>query len=190
MRNKIKLLTVLNLAMYLISCGPLANDMQDRNIDANLVKYLNNFQNEGLARGISTNSSHLRMGFSESMPVSEIPNSFVLAYCQRSSQGPSIVVKGSTFNNMSISDREQLVFHELGHCLLNLGHDDSTENALDHNGGTSYASDVPSSIMNKLNLNSTYYNLNRNEYLNRLFRSKMSSLYWNGTPQFDPAIYN
>ena len=190
MQKQIKFLTVLNLAMYLISCGPLPNSMQGQNIDARLAKYLDQFQSEGEARGLSIDASHLTMSFSESMPSTDIQGASVLAYCQRSNKGPSVVVKGSSFDSMSVSDREQVLFHELGHCLLGLEHNDATESAYDYSGGPVYATGVPSSIMNKLHFGASYYNGNRREYLNRLFKARIMPLYWNAPSQFNAAIYN
>lgn len=183
-------LTLLALSV-MTACGPMYQgpDMQDQNIDSGLAKYLSEFQSQGAARGISTDASHLTMTFSESMPSSSIQGTSILAYCQRSSKGQDIVVKGSSFNAMSVSDREHLIFHELGHCLLGLRHDNARETALDY-FGDGFVNNVPSSIMNELHFGAWLYSPNRVNYLNRLFNSIGSQLFYNGPSQFDNTIYN
>jgi len=55
-------------------------------------------------------------------------------------------------------DREELIFHELGHCQLGLVH----VNTLLPNG-------MPTTIMNAQHFSGTWYELNRNYYLTVLF---------------------
>lgn len=179
------------VAVLFSACGPRPQNMQGKNIDGALSKYLDQFGLEASSRGVSVDASNLTMTFSESMPSSSIPNGFVMAYCQRSIQGQSVIVKGSNWNALSVSDREQVIFHELGHCLLGLSHNNTREAALDYYGGLTYATNVPSSIMNELHFEAWLYNANRTAYLDRLFNApnKLPMLYWNGPSQIDTTIY-
>lgn len=179
---------ILNMAFVLASCGAPQRDLQGQNIDGALVSYLTSFEREATRNGVSVDSSHLTMSFSESMPQSTV-GGYVLAYCQRTLKGPNVVVKGSYWNQTSVSDREQLIFHELGHCLLGLDHDDSTEAAPVWNNPAYQANNVPSSIMNTFHFDSGLYNGNRPEYVNRLFNARHMPLYWNAPSQFDDTIY-
>ena len=180
------------LALTLMtSCGPMPKKgMQGQSIDSALTQYLEQFESQASSHGVNVDASSLTMTFSESMPPSSIQGASVLAYCQRTFQGQNVVVKGSAFNSMSVSDREQLVFHELGHCLLGLEHDNGTETAFDYYGLGSYATGVPSSIMNQLHFASFLYNGNRATYLDRLFKHANNvPLYWNAPSQFDTKMY-
>ena len=60
-----------------------------------------------------------------------------LAYCHMEpNQTPEVYIKSSTWVSMSQFDKRELVFHELGHCVLKLSHND-----------TKQANGIPVSIM-------------------------------------------
>ena len=71
-----------------------------------------------------------------------------LAYCHSEpNQTPEVYIKSSTWAIMSQLDRRELVFHELGHCVLKLPHDD-----------TKQASGFPVSIMTTVHSGPRVYN--------------------------------
>ncbi len=185
MKNTIKTIVLINLSIYLVSCGPAfkLNKMQDQSIDPELSQYLNQFQIEALSRGVNLVLDHLTMSFDESMPRAAVGS--VIAYCQITFSGPNIRVKKSLFKNYDLSGREQIIFHELGHCLLRLDHNDRTERAADSEG-PDYGYNMPSSIMNTFHFDSNTYNGNRNEYINRLFETvSVMPLFYKSPSQFD-----
>lgn len=181
-------LVILTLAT---ACGPQPQPMrQAQNIDAALSPYLDKFLSSASDNGMTLNTSSLSMTFSETMPPSSIPNSQVLAYCQRSSYGQSVVVWTAYWNQTSVSNREQLIFHELGHCLLGLSHDDTTQPAFDYYGTPSYMPNAPRSIMNTFHFGAGLYSGNRDAYLKQLFNPASSMpLYWNAPSQIGPDEY-
>ena len=186
-------LLVVSVASVMVSCGPMPQGpMQNQSIDGAFSPYLSEFQRQGEMRGVETDSSHLTMTFNESMPASTIPNCptcQVLAYCQRTPQGPNVVVKGSYFKTWTIARREAVLFHELGHCLLGLDHNNQTETAFWF-GTNSPATVVPSSIMNELQFDESVYSGNRSTYLDREFdHATFVPLYWNAPSQVDTSIY-
>lgn len=71
---------------------------------------------------------------------------------------PTIVVDAEIWQLIGYYEREILVFHELGHCILGREH----RNSLDDNG-------MPKSIMYKHLFNEYYYETYREKYLNELF---------------------
>lgn len=189
MQNKIeRYLIALNLSLVLVSCGPVNQTMQNQSIDPSLVGYLSAFQSEGESRGVATDASHLTMSFSESMIVSAVPNCpscQVIAYCQQTSIGNNVFVKGSFWNSQSVTRREMILFHELGHCLLNLKHINTTEPAYWYAfSPLVIATTVPSSIMNELQFDESVYAGNRATYLSREFGvATFTPLYWNAPSQ-------
>lgn len=63
--------------------------------------------------------------------------------------------------------RELLVFHELGHCLLNRKHNNELDAAIG----------MPSSVMNFSLFNEYYYYANREQYLVELFGTNFKMVY-------------
>lgn len=66
--------------------------------------------------------------------------------------------------------RELLVFHELGHCLLNRKHNNALDTAIG----------MPSSVMNFSLFNEYYYYANREQYLAELFGTNFKIIYLPG----------
>lgn len=171
------------------SCG-VKNDKPQGSVSSELKPYLDKFESYARANGIDVDSYSLSMSFSESMPKSD-NGGFVIGYCQRSIEGQNVVIQGSYWNSASVSDREQLIFHELGHCLLGLSHNDTIENAPIYNWPNAYATNVPSSIMNTFHFDSRLYSGNRETYVKRLFGlAKSVPLFWNAPSQIDTNEYN
>lgn len=81
-----------------------------------------------------------------------------IAYCSRvnNNQNPKITVNGKFWTALSGVYREQLLFHELGHCLLNRVHE----------GDNFYN---PHSIMNKTLFSDQIYKSNYDYFLKELF---------------------
>ncbi len=66
----------------------------------------------------------------------------------------------SYWRSASGADQESLMYHELGHCLLDRGHNDN------HNGPYG----LPSSIMRRTGLQGDVYETYRDYYLKELFQ--------------------
>lgn len=185
-------LALITLAIFVNACAPYkSSQLQNESIDASLAKYLNEFESQALKRGAILDVSHLVMVFSETMPKGDIAGATTLAFCKRDSiNGPTVTVKGSYFKTANVTRRESIIFHELGHCLLNLEHINTTEVAFWHNSNNP-ASIVSSSIMNELQFDSNLYSGNRATYLDRLFGvSTNALLYWNAPSQLDSNFYD
>lgn len=135
-----------------IGCATPPHDKQVY-IAPELVQQFDNFQYEADAHGITLDIVDIIVVFGE-MDEDE-----VIGYCwQRDNMTPLVVISQEFWQTASIVEQEILMFHELGHCLLNKEHD----NRLDING-------MPNSIMNEYILDEYYYETYREDYLQQFF---------------------
>lgn len=87
-------------------------------------------------------------------------NGKVTACCKLNGHGQAHIIVDNSELFYSEAAREKILFHELGHCLLNKDHD----NSLDENGR-------PAKIMshNIRDLPEYFYQQNRDHYVSELF---------------------
>ena len=86
-------------------------------------RYFLILKKEGALRGYQIDLEALEISGS----IVELNQGHVAGICTYSSQAPNIVEIDATFwNSNSSFIREMVVFHELGHCVLNRGHDETT----------------------------------------------------------------
>lgn len=104
-----------------------------------------------------------------------------------SCSGTTILLQANFWNSntTSNSQREQLLFHELGHCLLNIStHDDSTVLTIDQSRS------INSSMMSTHAISDGVYRLNRNYYLQKLFNVSITEQpLSSGTITFPESYY-
>lgn len=190
MKNLILTLSILVLAA---ACSRPSTTSQPETIDPLLAPYLTQFKIEASSRGVAVDESALIMRFSDAMPTSSIPETNMVGYCSPNPSNPTIVVSRTYFTAHSVFMREQLLFHELGHCLLALHHTTGTEESFDSTGANAPPYRVPSSIMTPILFPDWLYTNNRTVYLDRLFASKVIDsrdiLYWNGASEFNISLY-
>ena len=139
-------------------------------VDAQFVPYLNAFIQQAHENGRWVDDSRLSIEMSDSMPAPQI-----LGYCQVFDETQLVVISRAWWNStgFTVSDREELIFHELGHCLLGLVH----VNTLTIDG-------IPTTIMNAHHFAGGLYAVNREAYIAEEFNpSNVQPLYWFGTPQ-------
>lgn len=130
---------------------------QYSNVDQALWKYYEDFEKEAELRGFSFDLNNLEV----SGEISQIHDSGVAGTCQFGSAINNHVTIDQTFwNRSSELSREFVVFHELGHCALLRGHDESSN----QNG-------LCLSIMRSGlgDCRDAYSTQNREAYLNELF---------------------
>tara|TARA_Y100000385_G_C13090016_1_gene638257 strand:+ start:1547 stop:2020 length:474 start_codon:yes stop_codon:yes gene_type:complete len=127
-------------------------------IDTELALYFERFAEEGSLRGIEVNyESYEVEGF-----IQSIGEGNVVGQCSHTEESPNaVIIDPLLWQRASESKREQVIFHELGHCYLQRGHDDSK----DGNG-------VCMSIMHSsTDICSLNYAQNRDYYLDELFKN-------------------
>jgi len=129
-----------------------------REVDAELVPYFDRFVAEGRARGVDVDYDLWQVeGFVESIEGRQ-----VLGQCSHSEQNPNaVIIDRVLWRRASDEMREQVIFHELGHCYLQRSHDD-TKNEL------GICNSLMRSSTTICNIN---YTENRDHYLDELFEN-------------------
>ena len=117
-----KLLSILSLLLF-VSCGDTYDYRESDTIagtgevDAELSVYLERFEDD---MGV-TIPDHLSINVVETLE--NVYNSNVDAVCwSRGGVGEKIEIRRSRWEELSEASREQLLYHELGHCVLDKGH--------------------------------------------------------------------
>jgi len=125
---------LLPIALVLVSCEKEASisntnpqtslsDEDYENIHPEMRSYFIDFQNEAIKRGLDfkTELNLLNTTFAD------IANAGVAGQCSWHSSQPNLVTIDTPFwNTASKTLREWVMYHELGHCILNRGHNEST----------------------------------------------------------------
>lgn len=133
--------------LLLSSCGPQTVFYKK---DPRLDKYVNSFNTYYNVEYVG--SYYIEKDWSD--------GSKDIGICRRlhsNSHHNVIVIKESYWNTATEASREQLMFHELGHCVLRLSHNDNM-----------WTDGCPSSIMNTVHLSDACYNKYRWYYLEDL----------------------
>lgn len=107
-------------------------------------------------------------------------NEDLYGYCFKASSGMKKDIPIVYLNELkwadpafTVAEREQLVFHELGHCILNLPHDSMIENGR------------PVSLMNPVHTSvAPFYQTNYSDYITNLFKYPPGQSF-----SFDPSQY-
>ena len=91
-------------------------------VDSRLWIYFENFEKEAFKRGFNIDLNVLGI----TGVISEISENGVAGTCQYGEHIHHVTVDKSFWDNSSIGFREFVIFHELGHCVLGRGHDESS----------------------------------------------------------------
>jgi len=152
---------LLFLILVLASCG---NKPENDNIDPTFQPYIDHFTR------LYGKSVALDMQFVDDYGKDK----FTVGQCTLFPKFKAYVtIKRSYWDRTSTPGKHQLVFHELGHCLLGYGH----RNELMANPIGSPFAESPKSIMNSNTLNSEFYANNIEEYLREF-----------GDPSYNPIF--
>lgn len=156
-------------------------------ISTDFEPYINSFKSEAIVRNKIFDYSSLSVSYDHTLSGSN-----VLGVCTWGGLNPPRITINPTYwqawaANGRVSEMQQLIYHELGHCILNRMHDDRTVNTVDN--GTAIAI----SLMNSYHLTPTVYERNYEYYLNELYDQSIAvltvNLYYNGTKQFPTGLY-
>lgn len=141
--------------VFVMGC---AQKNQIYDVPAELQPYVDLFVKEAYKRGQDVSVSHLTMMFTHSYDDKPI-----LATC---TYADNVIRIGKAFWDWAgPTTREQVVFHEFGHCLLGRDHD---------NGSTFRNNEyIPKSIMSQYLFPEYYYATYRTYYLNELFNGRL-----------------
>lgn len=115
--------------------------------------YVQRFEQEASRNGAPLQVSDLIIRYGA------MQNALERAACELTDgETPLIIVRQDTWDRMSDAEREELMFHEMGHCILKRKHNSN----LTDDG-------YPESIMNPYMIRGTLYETFRNAYLAELF---------------------
>lgn len=139
--------------------------------NAVLDQYVQDFEDTmnargGLSASYYTNLNNTTIVFGQ---TSDFPSG-VIGWCSIGSSGRTIKINPNFWyrSGIDLGNRHQLMFHELGHCVFNLGHDDST------------TSGRPASLMNTYHFSSSMYKT--------YFKSYMLDLFDSVAPSFESFV--
>lgn len=110
-------------AMLAIGCTPETFVIEPQRVDAALLPYLQAFSEEAASRSKDMNEAveTLSIYFDDLDPAN------VSGRCIRNSARPDeVIIDNASWQRAFAWQREFLVFHELGHCLLQRSHYDAT----------------------------------------------------------------
>ena len=149
-----KLLSILSLLIF-VSCGGTYDFIETNEIlgtgdkDSKLAPYLNDFERDiraSIPSSLSINVVNQLINYCKGQPGCDsdddlLPNNVDAVCWSNNGIGQKVEIRRSRWNDLSEESREQLIYHELGHCVLNKEHHNGYED-----GSTGYW--CPSSIMN------------------------------------------
>ena len=118
--RRIKYIALFLLGQFFISSCNKDNQV----IENELQIHFTNFEAEAIAHGINIDISSIDIGGY----IQNIETRGTLGQCKSYSDGSQqVIVDEEYWNNISDAEREYLVFHELGHCLLEKEHNDEKD---------------------------------------------------------------
>ena len=148
---------ILFIVVFLTACAPSQPaPIKVVSIESTYQPYVDAFQER--AREIGTNVSIANL-IIQSVPQL---STNIIAQCEHSTingvdQPPTISVSQLYWKNFDVTYREQVIFHEMGHCVLNRVHRPELN------------SGIPISIMNPYSFGGNPYVSNYKQYINELF---------------------
>ncbi|MEP7196310.1 MAG: hypothetical protein ABI851_07295 [Saprospiraceae bacterium] len=125
------------------------------NVDDVFVEYLNNFQSEANLRGQDYSEKLKKINVQLTTLTQNISGQ-----CMKSGNVHSILIDHLIWNEYDHYSKEALLFHELGHCVLNRMHLD--DKSINGNCNSLMRSSSSVCFM-------SYNELSREKYLNELF---------------------
>lgn len=121
-----KVLVFVSCVLLLVSCSSDENQFFNPqqefsldNVQSDLIPYVRTFVDEAASRGIQIDIESYQL-VGEIVPISE---GSVAGRCTYGSHiAPEIIIDEAFWNASSTAYREYVVFHELGHCILEQDH--------------------------------------------------------------------
>lgn len=159
MTNILNKAVLLFLVISLSACGKKENPHVA--IESQFASYVNNFQvrSQEQGRGVVIDNLEVSM-----VPTLDKLGSNVVGVCYRNVDGsgtPRVEISEEYWIRMDTDAREELMFHELGHCVITRGHRGSVD-----------ASGFPLSVMNPFIFSSYHYLQNYHNYMYELFNQR------------------
>ncbi len=115
-----KLIIIFTISITLFSC----EDAFEYFLDAELESYFQAFEYEAALRHVDITEELAQVsGF-----IIDIEGAGVVGQCRSYASGDhEVVIDRIRWNNLDAFQKEYLVFHELGHCVLGRSHDNNAD---------------------------------------------------------------
>lgn len=153
-----KLIMSFLFLFLLVNCAPTHTNFL--NIGPEFKPYVDMFECEAKRMGRPLKIKTLTVEFGDTKYRGE----YVIGLCGQSNMlNPVITIDKEFWDESSETSREILMFHELGHCILDKNHNNNMIML------PTVAWPIPASIMGAELLSDNYYVLNRDYYLHELF---------------------
>ncbi len=177
MKNNI--FTLIILSLLLSACAK----EKVTNINPEFSVYVARFEQMGSVVGVNVDVKSVTITFDDSLSGTN-----TLGVCRYGGDSvvPQITINPQFWKSSSVSNsaREQLMFHELGHCVLNRPHRTEVMKASDANAN------LPVSIMYPYHLKQVVYEGNYQNYLTELFlQTAPSVIYASNISSFPANAY-
>jgi hypothetical protein len=122
-------------------------------VEAQFQSVVDAFTTESQAQGSPVTITDLIV-----QSTSNFPSGSEMGTCiQEEGATPVIQISQPLWDSLDADGQQELLFHELGHCVLGRVHEENLNNS------------VPTSLMNSEFLGSALYNANKAQYLHELF---------------------
>lgn len=114
---------ILNLSFFLSSCDKNTAEMYNySNVDKRLQVHFKKFEEEGNKRGLKVDLEKANISGS----ITKINIDGIVGLCN--SSGNKVIIDEDFWARSSYASKELIIFHELGHCYLQLPHSVNTSN--------------------------------------------------------------
>ena len=120
-----KMLTIFLFFLILIACNKEEEaTINQLYVDPELEHFFESFVEEAAARGLAIDLEEEQIeGY-----IRNIPDRDVIGQCAYSPASPrQVTIDEPYWNRANFTEKEIVVFHELGHCLLERGHRDEAD---------------------------------------------------------------
>lgn len=147
-------IALLGLVLSTTACGVAPKHNATVSIDPTFTEYVARFEDAAHQAGHKVRVNDLIVAFGDTGSNTETRG--LCAFAE--GETPAVTINQQAWDSSTDDEREELIFHELGHCLLGLKH----VAGINTDG-------IPASIMNPVEITSAIYAQNRAYYLHTLF---------------------
>lgn len=182
--KKTNLLLIIALSFFITNCGLVMNHEELASVDPSVQPFVDRFNAYSAAHGREP-ISDLVVVLDGTMKPFEDNGTITLGLCYFGTQttSPKIKINPNFWERASLSAKEELIFHELGHCILGRDHTSTQVVAADA------AITIPVSIMHPYHLGRDIFEGNYNQYISELFTRSTKPMFYLAASQYDSSFY-
>ena len=147
---------VIGIVLSMVGCGKPSID----DIPAELSPLIVRFQQDALVRGYTVSIDQVQFQI-KALPI--VNGVQAVGDCQQGDGNSIVILDQNTWGTLSDTQKEMLLYHELGHCVLKRTHDSSYFAV----PGTEFS--IVNSVMYPSQTDPGNYAIYREHYVNELF---------------------